>query len=84
MPLVGSATDSPGAHRTLGAVRTAPLRTVAVPPGSRARRRAGACGAGPAEALAPVRIAAAQAVPLPLGETALANWLLATAGQLNS
>lgn len=40
----------------------------------------GGFGFSPAEALAPVRIAAAQAVPLPLGETALANWLLATAG----
>lgn len=40
----------------------------------------GGFGFSPAEALAPVRIAAAQAVPLPLGETVLANWLLAAAG----
>lgn len=40
----------------------------------------GGFGFTPAEALAPVAIAAAQAVPLPIGETMLVNWLLVRAG----
>lgn len=40
----------------------------------------GGFGFAPLDALAPVAIAAAHAVPLPVGETMLANWLLAKAG----
>src|SRR5690606_38973063 len=41
---------------------------------------AGGFGVAPESALGLVRLAAAHAVPLPLGETMLANWLLAAAG----
>lgn len=42
---------------------------------------AGGPGLPPLEALAPVRVAGAFAAPVPLADTMLANWLLASAGQ---
>ena len=45
-----------------------------------AQEAQGGLGLGLNEAFAPVRVAAARGVALPLGETVLANWLLSEAG----